>query len=327
MAETACPFCSFSPIPAGADACPACGKPFVEEMKVDSIVTRTRTGAPTGAVTARPGPAALALVAVAVAWLLRVLDVFAAVGDSPVLLLVPIVFVAGAVSLMGGLGPAKHVPVALGLFGIATALLALTSRPVHDGALMIAGALLVLATVSEPSVMRLQVGSALATLAAFISLGALIAAPAKLLPPVDPGLTDPQVGVTWHLPAGWVSVDRLDGLSAPAAGPRRAVLRAKSSEGAQAFLVLDREAAPTHCDDAIAELGGPGVKTSEQAPAPFARGTVVFDLQGTRLACSVTAQLGLSLVVVSPSAPAIVDSTVRVLASGVTLLADPAVSR
>jgi hypothetical protein len=87
MPETLCPKCGHSPIPAGSEACPACGEPFsflpmyqrAQRQRVDkrreADVDMEQTvfgGNLTGEVTAHPGPMAAVFFVGAVAWFLRV---------------------------------------------------------------------------------------------------------------------------------------------------------------------------------------------------------------------------------------------------------------
>ncbi|MCA3011363.1 MAG: hypothetical protein INH41_03075 [Myxococcaceae bacterium] len=151
MAPTACSICAAPSVPEGSDMCPRCRRNFVDERVVGTSVTATRAGGLTGAVTARPGPVVAALLLTAAAWFLRYLDLIAPVGDPVWLLALPAVAVASAGCVMAAVGPAKHLPVVVGLLGALAALLWPTGRPLVDGAYGAAGLGLVVATVSEPS--------------------------------------------------------------------------------------------------------------------------------------------------------------------------------
>jgi hypothetical protein len=331
MAETACPFCAYSPIALGAEACPRCRRKFVDDVKDDTSVTATRAGGITGAVTASPVPVAIALVLGAVAWLLRVLDVFTPLKDPTFLLAVPVLLVAGAASVMAAAGPAKHVPAALGLVCLAATGLWWTKVPAHNAAFAAFGALVLLGTVSEPSSLRLRGASLLAGVAALLGLVALALGPQG--PRSDDAgaqLLDEQVGVRWALPAGWGAATALTGgLEAPSPGARRAVLLASNRETSQAFLVVDRAPEPSACEALVGGLGASVLKTTDEAPLPFPRGTVVLEVQGSagavRAACAAPAGKPLLAIVVSSTGPeSVVEATLRVLASGAAVLADPA---
>lgn len=330
MAETACPFCAYSPIAMGAEVCPRCRRKFVDEVADDTSVTATRAGGITGAVTASPVPVAVALVLGAVAWLLRVLDVFTTLRDPTFLLAVPVLLIAGAASVMAAAGPAKHLPAALGLVCLAATGLWWTKLPLHNAAFAAFAALVVLGTVSEPSALRLRGGSLLAGLAALVGLVALALGETRPRPNGGTlSLHDEQVGLRWELPAGWTGAASLSGgLEAPQATPRRAVLLASNGDTTQAFLVLDRAPTPQACDGLVNGLGAAVVKTTEFAPAPFPRGTVVLEVQGSagavRVACAAPPDKPLLAIVVSTTGPAtVVEATLRVLASGASPLADP----
>lgn len=329
MAETACPFCMYSPIARGAEACPRCRRRFVDDIREDSVVTSTRAGGITGAVTASPVPVAVALVLGAVAWLLRVLDVFAALADPPALLVVPVALVAGAASVMAAVGPAKHVPAALGVLCLGAAGLFSTLVPFHDLAFLAYGALLLVATVSEPSGARLKGGAALAGLAALAALVVLAVGGSPTNRQAPAPLLEPVVGLQWTVPAGWRGVERLEQLVAPEASARRGVLRATNGDGVEAFLVVERGAGLETCPALLAELGGAPVKTGVDAPPPFPRGTPVLEVSAAsgavRAACAVTVNGPVLAVVVASTGPAaVLEATLRVLGSGAQFTAAPA---
>ncbi|MBE2253130.1 MAG: hypothetical protein IAE78_26595 [Myxococcus sp.] len=329
MAQTACPFCAYSPIRPGAEACPRCERRFVQDVLDDGEATATRAGGITGAVTASPAPIAAALLVGAVAWFLRVLDVLTPLREPALLLVVPALLVAGAASVMAAAGPAKHVPAGLGVLCLAAAGLWTTPHWLPTAGFAGFGVLLIIATVSEPSSLRLKGGAALASLAALVGLLALAVPTARRLDaPQVASLKDERVGLRWELPAGWRDLERLERLAPPDATPRRAVLRATNGDGTEAFLVLDREIAADGCARLLADLGTGVVKTPDEAPLPFPRGTPVLevkqDVGAVRAACGVGPS-GLVAIVVSATGPAsIVEATLRVLASGAVVTADPA---
>lgn len=330
MAETRCPFCGFSPIPRDAEACPTCRRRFVDDQPDVSTVTATRMGGSiTGAVTASPVPAAIALVAGASAWLLRVLDVFGAFRDPAWMVALPVLLVAGAGSVMAAVGPAKHVPVALGLLSSVAAVVWPAHVSLHDGALVAFGLVVMVATVSEPSAPRLKGGATLAVVAALVAVVGLATGDRVKTPQAMASLVDDAVGLRWELPAGWRELDELEGgLSAPQRTERRAVLLAGNGDGAQAFLILDRSADPLTCEGLISGLGTTAVKAGEELGAPFPRGTPMMEIRGgvgvVRAACGVNPNGPLvALVVSAAAAQSIVESSLRVLATGAIVLADP----
>lgn len=328
MAETACPFCAYSPIERGAEACPRCRRRFVDDVRDDSVVTATRLGGLTGSVTASPVPIAVALGLGAAAWFLRVLDVFTTMHDPVWLLAVPALLVAGAASVMAAAGPAKHVPALLGL--VCMGAVGLWSTPVwlHNVAFAAFGALIFIATVSEPSSFRLKGGAALASVAAIVGLVALALGPAKVREGSGlASISDDRVGLRWDLPAGWHQTESLEGLHPEPSTVRRAVLLSTNGDGTGAFLVLDREPGEDPCTRLLVDLGAAVVKTPDEAPSPFPRGTKVLEVQGSagavRAACAVTPTGMLGIVVSSTGPASVVEATLRVLAGGALVLADP----
>lgn len=328
MAETACPYCAYSPIPSGAEDCPRCHRRFVLDVREDSVVTATRLGGLTGAVTASPVPIAIALVLGAVAWFLRVLDVFTSLHDPVYLLAVPALLVAGAASVMAAAGPAKHLPAVLGLVCMAAVGLWLSPVPLHNVAFGAFGALILVATVSEPSSFRLKGGATLASIAAVVGLAALPLGTGK---PREgstlASISDERVGLRWDLPAGWRQAESLEGLHPEAPATRRAVLLATNGDGTGAFLVLDREPGDEPCTRLLVDVGAAVLKTPDEAPSPFPRGTTVLEIQGSagavRAACAVTPNGMLGIVVSSTGPASVVEATLRVLANGALVLADP----
>src|SRR5437899_8034598 len=97
MPQTLCPKCGLSPVPDGAEECPRCGEIFSFLPKYkrpvrsyvggkdpeDTLSAESTTfgGNLTGAVSARPGPAAAVMAMGAVIWFLRVGGVIADLGD------------------------------------------------------------------------------------------------------------------------------------------------------------------------------------------------------------------------------------------------------
>ncbi len=329
MAETRCPFCGFSPIPRESDACPRCRRRFVDDAPDVSTVTATRAGGITGAVTASPLPAAVALVAGAVVWLFRLVDVFTPSHDPAWVFAVPALLVAGAGSVMAAVGPAKHVSAALGLVSSAIAAVWPAHLGLHDGALIGYGLVLIGATVSEPSSLRLKGGTAAAVGVALVALVGLAVPMAARGASESMSLSDDAVGLRWGLPAGWRELEHLSGgLAAPKRTSRRSVLFAGDDEGAQAALVFDRLPGEVTCEGLLASLGASARKAGDEAPAPFPRGTPMLEVPaatGTlRAACAITSSDALLALVVSTSAaPKVAESSLRVLASGVVILADP----
>jgi hypothetical protein len=328
MAETRCPFCGFSPIPVDVEACPKCRRRFVDDRPDVSTVTATRAGGITGAVTASPAPAAIALVAGATAWLLRLFEVFGAFHEPGWLLALPALLVAVAGSVMAAVGPAKHLPVVLGVVSSMAAVVWPTHVSAHDSAMVAFGIVTIVATVSEPSSVRLKGGAVVAVGAALVATLVLALADRGKAPAAMVSLVDEKVGLRWELPSGWVELEALTGgLTAPTPADRRAVLRAGNGEDAQAFLVLDRGSDGSSCDALISSLGTSVVKASEELGAPFPRGTQMLEVRGgvgvIRAACGATSAGQLALVLSTTAAPAIAESSLRVLAIGVIPLADP----
>jgi hypothetical protein len=240
MAQTACPFCAYSPIRPGEEACPRCRRRFVDDLPDDTSVTATRAGGITGAVTASPVPVAVAVVALAAAWFLRSLDVVAPLKEPAFLLALPALLIAVAASVMAAAGPAKHLPAAIGVVSAIVAVVWLTGRAVADGscggrrvvrwptgravadgAFLAASVGLVVATVSEPSSLRLKGGTVLVALLAGAGLAGLALDGRARRSTEVVVLENEAVGVRWTLPSGWRAVERLDLLLPPKAAARR----------------------------------------------------------------------------------------------------------
>ncbi len=324
MAETACPFCAFSPIKRGAERCPRCNRKFVDDVREDSVVTATRLGGITGAVTASPVPVAVALVIGAVAWFLRVLDVFASLKDPVLLLVVPALLVAGAASVMAAAGPAKHAPALLGLMVMCATALWWTPIQEHNLAFLIFGALILVSTVSEPSPIRLKAGTALAAIVALAGLGALALGPKKGAPVGASSIVDERVGLRWELPAGWKQVDRLDVLLPPTASARRAVMLASNGDSSSAMLMLDRAGGAGVCDEVLVPFPDL-VKSNDEPGGPFPRGTRALEGGQFMAACAALPNGPVLAIVVHTTGPAMVlPATLRVLSTQALVLADPA---
>lgn len=123
MAETRCPACAHSPIPAGAESCPRCDEPFnflpmykrgqrrfqdtVDESEV--LVTSTAHGSLSGALSHHPGPATAALFLGALLWTARGLGFVGVEGEASLSFIVAGLDVVLALTLLLNLGPVKVV--------------------------------------------------------------------------------------------------------------------------------------------------------------------------------------------------------------------------
>ncbi len=329
--ETACPFCAFSPVAPGAEACPKCRRKFVAEVREDSEVTATRAGGLTGAVTASPLPTAIALLVAAAVWALRILDLFSPAGDPGFLLALPALLVLGAVSVLAAAGPAKHLPAALGLVSGLVAVGWSTSWPVVNAALVAFGPMIFLGTVSEPSTLRLRVGAGLATTCAVVALAALAIASPGLSSAPMPVVVDEQSGVRWRLPSGWKQVDAAPGLPVVKPGPGQATVFVSNGDGAEGALLIGPQVSPDGCSSFLDALAPAAERrrVGENAPAPFLKATPVLELTSssavTRAACSWQPKgplLGL-VVAQATASDSVALATFRVLAAGVELGLDP----
>ncbi|MCU0697212.1 MAG: hypothetical protein MUC96_11850 [Myxococcaceae bacterium] len=322
MAQTACPFCAFSPIDPGAEACPRCRRRFVDDVRDDTSVTATRVGGITGAVTASPVPVAVALALVAAAWFLRGLDVVANVRDPLFLLALPAALVAIAASVMAAVGPAKHLPAAVGVACALAAVVWPTGWPLADGAFVGSGLGLVIATVSEPSALRLKGGAALVGLLALMSVGGLLLEPRARPRDEVAVLEDAALGVRWGLPAGWRRIERLDELLPPQPSAKRAVLLASNGDALAAMAVVDRSGAADVCDEVLAPFPNL-VRGTDEAGGPFPAGTRVLEA-GPIMAACVSLPKGpvVALVTHTTGPVAVLPATMRVLA-GQLIVANP----
>lgn len=322
MAQTACPFCAFSPIAAGAEACPRCRRRFVDDVRDDTSVTATRAGGITGAVTASPVPVAVALVVLAAAWFLRGLDVVAKVNDPLVLLALPAGLVAVAASVMAAVGPAKHLPATLGVVSALAAVVWPTGWPLADGAFVAAGVALLVGTVSEPSGVRLKGGAVLVTVLAVGAVAGLLTGPGARPVGDVVVLEDAALGVRWTLPAGWARLERLDVLLPPRASGQRAVLLASNGEALSSMVVVDRSGSEGVCDEVLAPFPNL-VRGTDEAGGPFPAGTRVVEAGPIMAACVRLGQGPVVALVTHTTGPiAVLPATMRVLA-GQLVVADP----
>jgi hypothetical protein len=210
MAQTLCPRCGYSPIPAGAERCPKCKQPFFEDDRKyeNTSVTATRAGGLTGSVTAFPGAILLALTVGALLWTIRGMGILGSLGDPQWVYGIAALQVVAGIFLLTTSGPAKQAPALAGLLACAAA--ALCSAPWPVTVLCLAhGAGLVLGTIAEPARARLTAGGAFSTIAGLAALAALpVTVHALERPPVV--LHDPLLGFTLSLPPGWEEASRAD---------------------------------------------------------------------------------------------------------------------
>lgn len=303
MAETLCPNCGYSPIPAGAESCPECEEPFgflrmhkrgqrrfVDPREHEDNEATVFGGNLTGELSAHPGPAAAVLFAGAAAWFLRV-GVLGGL-DDPLWAygLVLLDMVLGLLLLLNQ-GPAKllsQVGLVLQLGAAAwlgrEALLA----PVHLGFLAHAAVAWVLVT-GEPGPVRRKVCLGL-------GLGAAVAAVLLVLWPV--GLTrggggarqllvGRELGFQLELPKDWGQLGREQlepHLTLPAATlTGSGVAFGDAARGRFGVLWVDRKADLTltgGCQELLQAMGGaPGRPLARAAPAALGGKALVYALR------------------------------------------------
>lgn len=315
MAQTACPFCAYSPIRAGEEACPRCRRRFVDDLPDDTSVTATRAGGLTGAVTASPVPVAVAVVALAAAWFLRSLDVVAPLKEPAFLLALPALLIAVAASVMAAAGPAKHLPAAIGVVSAIVAVVWPTGRAVADGAFLAAGVGLVVATVSEPSSLRLKGGTVLVAVLAGAGLAGLALDGRARRSTEVVVLENEAVGVRWTLPSGWRAVERLDLLLPPKPSAQRAVLLVSNDEALSAMAVVDRSGDASVCDEVLVpfpELA----RGNDEAGGPFPVGLRALEGGPVIAVCAALPKGPVVALVAHTTGPiAVLPVTLRVLAA------------
>jgi hypothetical protein len=297
-----------------------CDKRFIpDDLSEHSAVTATRAGgALTGSVTAKPIPSIVALAGGALAWLIRALELFRPVDDPRELFALPAVLFLATASVWRAFGPAKHLPALLGLVSAGAALIWPTKVAFHDAAFVTYGVVLVAATMSEPSTLRLSLGSAVACAAAMAGVVALIPQRERvLLTPEAVSLQDDSGRLRWLLPAGWQEAGLLSGAVLPEAKPHRTLLRAQGEEST-AMLLRDEGAAGL-----CSELGAlvPDLKKSrDEVRGVFSKGTHALQGPSAVVACIEDEQGGVAIMVFSSQPDTVRLATLRVLASGVTMV-------
>jgi hypothetical protein len=305
MAETLCPNCGYSPIPAGAEACPECNEPFgflqMHKRAQRKFVDRQRDhedaeatvfgGNLTGEITAHPGPAAAVLFAGALAWFLRV-GVFGNLQDPLWAYgLVLLDLVLGLLVLVS-VGPAKvlsQVGMVLQL-GVAAwlgrkALMA----PVHLVFLAHAALALVMVT-GEPGTVRRNVCLGLGLGAAVLTVPFLLW-PVGLQQAGGGGerqlLVGRELGFQLELPTGWGRLGREQlepHLALPVATlTGSGVAFGNAAQGRYGVLWVDRKADLSltgGCQDLLKAMGGePGRPLTRPAPTALGGKALVYELR------------------------------------------------
>ncbi|XXF79852.1 zinc ribbon domain-containing protein [Myxococcaceae bacterium GXIMD 01537] len=308
MAETLCPNCGYSPIPAGAETCPECNEPFgflqmhkraqrrFVDRKLDHEDNEMTVfgGNVTGEVSAHPGPAAVVLFAGAIAWFLRV-GVFNTLHEPLwVYGLVLLDLVLGLLIFVS-VGPAKGIAQAGLVLQLAvTAFLARGAwqAPVHV-AFMAYTLVALVAVTGEPGTLRRNICLGL-------GLGAVALAAVFLVFPVglqQPGgaggrvdrqmLVGRELGFQLELPAGWGRLERAElepYLTLPAATlTGSGVAFGNVEQGRFGMLWVDRKAGLSltgGCQDVLRAVGGgEGKPLARPAPTALGAKALVYDLR------------------------------------------------
>lgn len=305
MAETLCPNCGYSPIPAGAEACPECHEPFgflqMHKRAKRKFVDRERDhedmeatvfgGNLTGEVAAHPWPASLVLFAGAVAWFLRV-GVFNPLQEPLILFGLVLMDLVLALLLLINAGPGR-VLTQLGMvvqLGVAWWLGRKSlEAPLHV-AFLAHSALSFLMVTGEPGPLRRYVSLGL-------GLGAVgLAALALALPlgtkPAAAGadrqkLVGRELGFELDLPSGWGRLERAQlepHLVLPAATlTGSGVAFGNAQQGRFGLLWVDRKADQTllgGCQEILKSVGGgTGKPLTRAAPAALGGKALVYELR------------------------------------------------
>lgn len=307
MAETLCPNCGYSPIPAGAEQCPECNEPFgflqMHKRAQRKFVDRQRDhedaeatvfgGNLTGEVAAHPGPAAAVLFAGAAAWFVRV-GVFTVTQDPPWAYgLVLMDLVLGLLVLVNA-GPAKvlsQVGMVLQLAVAAFLGRAALMAPVHLVFLAHAAVALVMVT-GEPGAARRYAGLALGLGAAALAVPFLMW-PLGLKQTSGGGggerqmLVGRELGFQLELPAGWGRLGREQlepHLALPVATlTGSGVAFGDATQGRFGVLWVDRKADLTltgGCQELLKAMGGePGKPLAQPAPTALGGKALVYELR------------------------------------------------
>jgi len=297
MPETLCPKCGHSPIPEGAEACPACGEPFgflpmyqrAQRQRVDKTreadVDLEQTvfgGNLTGEVTAHPGPIAAVFFVGAVAWFLRAGGVVGDLKDPPWAYgLVAVELVLGVVLLLN-LGPAKLLAQAGMLLQLGAAGFLARSAPLAPVHLAyVAHAAVAFAmVVGEPGPVRryagLGLGSGVAVLGVlFLALGVGMGGGGA-----HQRLVGRELGYELELPAGWSRLLREQ--LAPHLSMPMGTLTGGGvgfgdvAHGRYGALWLDRQGSAQEeagCQQLLVAFGGSPESPPSPRPAPLALGS------------------------------------------------------
>ncbi len=304
MSETLCPNCGHSPIPPGAEACPACNEPFgflqmhkrAQRKRVDKLRDHEEMeqtvfgGNLTGEVSAHPGPIAAVFFVGAAGWFLRAGGLLGALGDPLWTYGLVVMDLVLGLLLILNLGPAKLLAQVgmLAQLG-AAAFLARPGwlEPVHLA--YMGHAIVAFVTVlGEPGVRRRYAGLGLGSAA--MLLGALF-----LVRPMGGAasgerkmLVGRELGYQLELPAGWGLLHReqlaphlaLPGATLTGSG----VGFGDTAQGRYGVLWVDRgagQASTAECQGLLKAVGGDPASRPVTKHAPLALGSkaLVYDLR------------------------------------------------
>lgn len=296
MPETLCPKCGHSPIPAGAEACPACGEPFsflpmyqrAQRQRVDkrreADVDMEQTvfgGNLTGEVTAHLGPIAAVFFVGAVAWFLRVGGV---VGDLREPLwaygLVVLDLVLGVVLLLN-LGPAQLLAQGGMLLQLGAAVVlarATPLAPVHL-AYVAHAAVAFAMVVGEPGPVRRYAGLGLGSGVALLGVVFLVVGGSVGGGGVRQRLVGRELGYSLELPEGWSRLTR-EQLAPHLAMPSGTLTGGgvgfgDAAHGRYGALWVDREGSAQEavgCQQLLVAFGGAADSPPSSRPPPQALG-------------------------------------------------------
>ncbi len=257
MSETACPKCTFTPIPEFAERCPKCNHLFAYDRVDYTNVTRTRAGGLTGAVTANPWPVAMAMIFAAIVWTLRAGGFIVSIGDPPWVFGVAAFHVLGAMLLLTTSGPAKHIAILASVIAILAAFGRYEAPIIVTVACVLIAIGLIVGTIAEPPQSRIVGGATFAIISSLGTIGALWRTPPPAPPQAIVKVGDVQVSLT--LPETWAVAERggLSVLEWPVDGGYSTNV-GLVHYGAEAMLRISREIeSPLNeaCDDAVRVFG------------------------------------------------------------------------
>lgn len=307
MTQTLCPACGHSPIPEGAERCPACDEPFASAprrhawnrgqgtLPLDEITPVS--GTVTSAVLMHPGPAIAVITAGAGAWLLRATGLLHATSEPAWVYGVAALGLGVVAVLRFNLGPARALAQLGMLVQLGLSVVLGSSEILAPRHLLFAlHALVALSMVSgEPGIRRREVSLGLGLGIALLAVLFWIrGAPTPPAPRQE--LVSRELGYRLLLPIGYTLLPREpaeSGLKLPRGGGASIVFGGGMDVG---ILTVDRNAGQQpigRCQEHLAALGSlePPRALTRPAPERLGDSTLMYEVRTKtgavgRLACA-----------------------------------------